>query len=61
MSLVFDEKVGWYDPQEAYCYNSDGRPAAGEATIGIVMDESAEDGFWEQVELLCAECLSDNA
>jgi hypothetical protein len=40
------------------CANSDKRPVVGERTVGIVMDEDAEDGFWEQVELLCAECLT---
>jgi hypothetical protein len=58
MELVFRENVGWFDPRETYCANSCGRPAVGERPIGIYMDEYAEDGFWEQSELLCAVCLT---
>lgn len=43
--------------EEMYCANGCGKPVIGEATVGIIMDETAEDGFWEQVQLLCADCL----
>lgn len=58
--LVFDERVGWFDPDEAYCVTEGcNNLAVGERFIGIYMDASEPtDGFWEQVELLCSDCLS---
>ena len=44
--------------EEMYCVNGCKKPVVGEQTVGIVMDPDAEDGMWEQVELLCIDCLS---
>lgn len=58
--LVYDEKVGWFDPAEQYCANGCKELAVGERSMGIIMDpDEPTDGFWEHVDKLCINCLSE--
>ena len=47
--LEYDESIGWYDPEIAYCINGDGNLAVAEEPYGMYEDNMI-------VELLCYEC-----
>lgn len=46
--LEYDEKIGWYDPNIAYCIKGDGRPAVDEKPVGMFYDNFV-------TELVCSE------
>ena len=51
-NLVYDEKIGWYDADEEYCANGDGKKATTTAFTGM-------NGKYAQLEFVCADCAAE--
>lgn len=55
--LDYDETIGWYDINEAYCINGCKKPVAGEAEQRFIPKSDFD--FDAVVDLVCADCLTD--
>lgn len=62
--LVYDDKIGFYDPDEAFCPNHPGQnvPVVGEKINGMsifpaLADIVGDGGAMFDVELVCYDCL----
>lgn len=59
--LMYDETVGWYDPDVAFCSEACGRPATHEVIVSMGIEPSLADmlgdgGAYTVLEARCDEC-----
>lgn len=50
--LAWDDKIGWYDPEVAYCINGDGNLAVSSVPYAMYGDNMI-------TEAVCLDCLNN--